>query len=355
MNMEQVETWLEAIPSKQTKKSYRNSLRKFEAWLGKPIENLLGNSEEATKAVERFFCYLKENNCQNTARNQTNGVIQYFKAHKTPITLRKALNVYKTVVTVRDHQLSIAEVRKMFSVSDLREQVILKVGMLGLRVGDVSELKWKTFEVSGECPIEVEIMTAKEDQLARTFVDCEFKELLDRYLETLDKSNEYLFQSKRRGNLSIHRLDEILKQLFERAGLNASKILRWHCFRKLVMRTAMELGLNSWSIKMMVGKAVSADIATYISGVSLKEDFLKLSNATQLRSNGTNGNGKVKALEETLLSLEKENHELRTRIDVLQKNFEDHDEKLKFMNTDFNERLNWLENKAGKKEKVKYT
>jgi site-specific recombinase XerD len=85
VNMAQVEELLAGIPAEQTRKSYKNSIRKFEEWLGKPIESLLGNPDEATKAVERFFCYLKEKFCQNTARNQTNGVIQYFKAHKTEV------------------------------------------------------------------------------------------------------------------------------------------------------------------------------------------------------------------------------------------------------------------------------
>lgn len=301
MNMQQVEIWLEGIPSKQTKKSYRNALRKFEEWYKRPIESLIGSSDEATRTVERFFCYLKENYCQNTARSTTNGVIQYFKAHKTEIKLRKALNVYHTVVTIRDHQLTTSEVQAMAKVADLREQLILKVGFLGLRIGDVANLRWKTFDVYGEPPIEIEIMTHKEDQIARTFIDSEMKELLDVYLQQIDKSNPYLFQSKRQGNLSGKRIDEILKQLFERAGLKTSKILRWHCFRKLVMRTAMELGLNSWSIKIMVGKAVSADITTYISGVSLKEDFLKLSNILKLFPRQQASNGSTKQILDTVM------------------------------------------------------
>lgn len=161
MNMEQVEIWLESIPAKGTRKSYKNALRKFESWLKAPIESLIGKPEEATKAVERFFCYLKENYCQNTARSTTNGVIQYFKAHKTEIKLRKALNVYHTVATIRDHPLSIAEVQSMAKVADLQEQLILKVGLLGLRIGDVANLQWRTFGVQAETPIEIEIITKK--------------------------------------------------------------------------------------------------------------------------------------------------------------------------------------------------
>jgi hypothetical protein len=127
MIMAQVEEWLAGIPAKQTGKSYKDSVRKSEEWLGKPIESLLGNPDEATKAIERFFCYLKEKFCQNTARNQTNGVIQYFKAHNTEVKPRRALNIYHTIMTVCDHTLSIAEIQQMARHADLREQVLLKI------------------------------------------------------------------------------------------------------------------------------------------------------------------------------------------------------------------------------------
>lgn len=318
MNMAQVEEWLAGIPAEQTRKSYKNSIRKFEEWLGKPIESLLGNPDEATKAVERFFCYLKEKFCQNTARNQTNGVIQYFKAHKTEVKPRRALNIYHTVVTVRDHPLNIAEIQQMGKHGDLREQTLLKVGLLGLRVGDVANLQWRTFDVQGEAPIEIEIPCKKEDTVARTFIDAELKELLDLYLPTLDPKNRFLFQNKQNGNLSEKRIDEILKQLFERAGLKTQKILRWHCFRKLALRTSSELGLNQWSAKILVGKSVPADIMTYISGLNLKEDFLKLSNVLKLKPNG-NGNGKVRDLENAVKQIESENLAFKTRIDLMQK------------------------------------
>jgi site-specific recombinase XerD len=318
MNMAQVEEWLAGIPAKQTRKSYKNSIRKFEEWLGKPIESLLNNPDEATKAIERFFCYLKEKFCQNTARNQTNGVIQYFKAHKTEVKPRRALNIYHTVVSVRDHPLNIVEIQQMSKHGDLREQVLLKVGLLGLRVGDVANLHWQTFDVQGETPIEIEIVTKKEDVVARTFIDAELKELLDLYLPTLDPKNPFLFQNKQNGNLSEKRIDEILKQLFERAGLKTQKILRWHCFRKLALRTSSELGLNQWSAKILVGKSVPSDIMTYISGLNLKEDFNKLSNVLKLKGN-SNGNGKVRDLENAVKQIESENMTFKTRIDLLQK------------------------------------
>ena len=78
--------------------------------------------------------------------------------------------MYKTVVTTRDHRITIHEVQEMAKVADLREQVLLEVFLLGLRIGDVALLEWKTFDVSGEPPIPIMIHTRKEDVVARTFI-----------------------------------------------------------------------------------------------------------------------------------------------------------------------------------------
>jgi site-specific recombinase XerD len=326
MNMDKVEEWLSGIPSEITRKGYRFGLKKFEKWLNKSIESL--TNETASKTIEQYFIYLKNAHCQNTARSQTNSVVQYLKSQGLTIKLRPALNVFKTVATIRDHQLSIVEVQSMNKVGDLREQLLLKVGLFGFRVGDVSLLEWKTFDVSGELPIEIQVPCKKEDTIATTFIDSELKELLDKYIPTIDKSNNFLFQTKRKaGNLGEKQIDKILKALYKRAGLVSNKIVRWHTFRKLVLRTSVEVGVNSWSAKMMVGKAVPVDIATYISGVSLKEDYLKLTNILKLK--GSNGNnGKVTKLEEVMNYLEKENSILKTRVDLLQKNSTEQQEHL---------------------------
>jgi site-specific recombinase XerD len=278
-----VNDWLSGIPSPQTQKTYKAGIRKFEEFFKKPIEDLLSKTDvECGHVIDAFYSWLKQSHPQNTCRNLVNSPIQYLKFHGKNPKYKKSLGMYHTVVTVRDHMLTIEECQKMASVADLREQIILEVGLLGLRVGDVSELHSKTFDLQGACPIEIQICTRKEGETAFTFISEEFKGLLEKYLSQLDKSNPYLFQSNRRGNLSGKRFDQILKELFERAGLKASKILRWHCFRKLVLRTCAQLGVNSWSAKMLVGKAVSPDIATYISGIQLKNDFLKVSSILKL-------------------------------------------------------------------------
>ena len=81
----------------------------------------------------------------------------------------------------------------MGSVANLKEQVVLEVFMLGLRVSDACRLEWKLFDVGNqEAPIPMEIITRKKGQVAKSFISQEFKEILDKYLHTLDKNNKYL-------------------------------------------------------------------------------------------------------------------------------------------------------------------
>jgi len=199
MDMAKVEDWLSAIPSKFTRKTYKSGLRKFEQFYQKPIENLLSLSDEETgHIIEKFYAWLKEKgHGQNTCRNLINSPLQYLKYFGKNPKYRKALGMYRTVLTTRDHLTTISEVQEMAKCADLRGQVLLEVFLFGLRVRDVSELEWQTFAVNEETPIPIRLYTKKEDVIARTFITQEFKGLLDKYLPTLDKSNPYLFQSKK--------------------------------------------------------------------------------------------------------------------------------------------------------------
>ena len=91
------------------------------------------------------------------------------------------------------------------------------------------------------------------------------------------------------------------------------------------MRSCAELGLNQWSAKALTGKSISKDMATYLEGLNLKKGFLKLHSVPKLKpTKVSNRVGDVEKtvdmLKETLTTLEKENMVLKTRIDNLQSN-----------------------------------
>jgi integrase len=153
---------------------------------------------------------------------------------------------------------------------------------MGLRIGDVALLEWQTFAVQGDAPIPILIMTKKESVTARSFVSTEFKAVLDKYLNTIDKSNKYLFQSKRSGHMTVHGIQKIFNGLVKRAGIANHGLFRWHTGRKLFLRTCAELGISSWSAKLMVGKSIPASDDTYVHDAELRKDSIKVSNVLKL-------------------------------------------------------------------------
>lgn len=320
MDMKLVEDWLSGIPSIYTRKSYMSGIKKFEnEFYHKPIETLI-KSPEAGKVVEQFYCWIREKHGQNTARNVVNSVIQFLKFHGTEVKYRKALQIYKTVPTTRDHRTTISEIQTMGSVSNLREQVLLEVYLLGLRIGDVALLEWRTFDVQGDTPIPIEINTKKEQVVARTFISEEFKQLLDKYLQTIDRNNKSLFQSARREHLSTKQIANILNSLQKRAGIVNHGLNRWHCGRKLFLRTCAELGISSWSAKLMCGKSIPASDDTYVHDAELKNDFSKISEVLRLFPKTIpQAIDQIKDLKNALRQVESENMAFKTRIDQMQK------------------------------------
>jgi predicted RNase H-like nuclease (RuvC/YqgF family) len=98
----------------------------------------------------------------------------------------------------------------------------------------------------------------------------------------------------------------------------------------------------------MVGKSISKAMLPYLTGIDVKTAFLKLQKITGISTIIEESEGnikKIEALENALIELEKENKNLKTRIEVLQSKLETHETII----TDLNERLTYFE-KHGKKK-----
>jgi len=285
--MGKVEDWLETIPSKHTRKNYINGIKRFEAWYGHSVTTLI-KSPDATKTIEKFYVALKQKHPQNTCRNVTNSAIQFLKYFDTPLKLRRALGIYRTEKAIDDHKLTIDELRRMASVADLKEQVILEVLLLGLRIGDAITLKVSDLDkLEQDAPIDLQLRATKEGTVYETFISQEFKELLKLYLPTVE--GLWLFKGIRKDS---HAKDETLnialRNLAKRAGVKLHGRLHWHCGRKLVMTTGAQLGINSWIIKKLVGKSVEMSDDTYLY-TDLKEGFLKIHGVLKLKPMVANG------------------------------------------------------------------
>jgi len=286
-------TFLESLVSDATRRSYKNGLLKFEKWYKKPIASLL-KEKDPGKTIERYFVDLKRKLRHNSARMYTNSVIQYCKYNNIDPKIKKSLGVFHTVATTRDHILLVDQAREMYKVGSLEDKVMIKVWLLGLRIGDVTKLTKDqfTFEKLSNEPLEILVSTHKEEITAHIFVDLELQDLLKKYIPLL--KNEFLFEG-----ITTKQLLRRLQTLQKKVGFKLTgKVFGWHIARKLFLRTGTELGVNQWSLKMMTGKALDPSIATYIRGVSLVEDARKISNA--LRMTEPRPNGRIGNLEETV-------------------------------------------------------
>ena len=131
----------------------------------------------------------------------------------------------------------------------------------------------------------------------RTYISDEFLELLKLYLPTIPDS-KWLFPGKRSGShIDPDILNLTLQNLAKKAQIKVSGNLRWHCGRKTVLRVGSQLGLNQWSLKALTGKTISADMATYLEGLQLKDDFLKLHSVLKISPAKTGLNGKMSDME----------------------------------------------------------
>ena len=175
---------------------------------------------------------------------------------------------------------------------------MIKTWMLGLRISDCTKLEWQELDFKpSEEPQEMIITTGKENITAHVFIDCGFQKLLEKQIPVLNHENKFLFQSEKGGHLKEKQLLRRLQSLQKKAGIDSKgKVFGWHLGRKLFLRTCAELGITSWNAQMMCGKAVDKSIATYINGVQLKNDAMKVHSVLRMEVAQTNGNNKNKEL-----------------------------------------------------------
>jgi hypothetical protein len=157
-----VQEFLDSLPSKGTKKVYKSGLKKFLEWYGKSAEQVLqerkddltqrpnedlvtyrNRASNYAKTIERFHAHLIDEGYKiNTAKSLTNGIRQLFRYYQMDIKVRSGSNLNRTVKTQRNFPMTIEHVRRMYSVADFRERVILSMATdLGLRIGDFLEIK----------------------------------------------------------------------------------------------------------------------------------------------------------------------------------------------------------------------
>lgn len=296
LTVEDFLSYVKETKSKHTFKEYRIGIEKFSKWFGKSANEILemrkedwvsGNlhrKKRFTREIEKYHKWLIENQKYsiNTARNYCLGILQLFRYYEMPITIPTGSNVSKTVISTKDFVPTPQQYREMYKVADsLRDKLIVSMGKdLGWRIGDFVKIQKDILPIlDADAPIPFELMTEKEDVLAKSFLSQETVDLLKEYLATVkDNPNPYLFPSNRDKFIDTDTINNVLRTLSEKAKIRMprNKRLRFHCFRKRFLSECANLSVDINTAKILVGKNVEKDMLTYLSEVEHKEAFLKV-------------------------------------------------------------------------------
>jgi len=318
-NMEK--EFYDSIPNPNTRNEYRNGLQRFAAWFKKTPDEILQMRKEDLKSedtfqrkrfereLEKFHAYVKEQGIStNSARTLCQGLRQFFNYYEVGIKLKRGSQVSKAVLTDKTYPLTIEEIRKMFAVGDLKQRLLLSMAKdLALRIGDFVKIKKTDLpDLNQEAPIPFDVMTGKEEVLAKGHLSAETVELLKTYLPTIkDKTNPYLFPTN--GNLGINEqtVNWNLKELAKKAEIFVpkSKRLSFHCFRKLFLSTGKNLNVDPDIVKALCGKSVDASILTYMTGVQWREAFIKIADTLKIQQVTNRNHARLEELEAMVKTL----------------------------------------------------
>ncbi len=351
--------FLNSYSNKSTRRMYKRGLDLFFEFYGKDVDTILKERKDDLtprpnetfvdtrqrtgryeKLLEKFHAWLlKQGYKINTARTLCLGLMQLFRYYNMGITLRAGSPVSQTVVTTRDFILQPEHVRAMFHVAkDLRSKLLISIGNdLGWRISDIINIKRSELpNLEQNPPIEWIQTTKKEKVVAKSCLSKTTIALLKEYLFSFPTKNPYLYHSNTRNHISDETVNARLRDLARDAGIELGNMrLRWHCFRKMIISQAKNLGIDPDIIKLMVGKSVKKDILTYMTGIDVKTAFSKLQEVLGIRAFTEESEdiiktmeGKVKGLENAMIQLEQENMNFKTRIDLMQKSQKDNVEQI---------------------------
>ena len=350
---------------------YRRGIVLFREWSGKDVDTILEERKDDLtprpnesfvdakqrasryeKTIEKFHGWLlKQGYKINSARTACLGIMQLFRYYNMRITLRAGSPVSKTVVSTSDFILQPEHVRAMFHVAkDLRSKLFVSIGNdLGWRISDILSIeKSELPNLKQDPPIEWIRITKKEKVVAKSCLSKTTHALLKEYLVTFPSENPFLFHNNARGHIDEETITARIRDLARDSGIELGNMrLIWHCFRKMIISQAKNLGIDPDIIRLMVGKSVKKDILTYMTGIDVKTAFTKMQEISGIRAFTKESENVVQSMETEIKELKqalirvqqdataykKGSEVLSERVGELEARLRDHGEVLKMIPT----------------------
>jgi len=156
---------------------------------------------------------------------------------------------------------------------------------LGWRIGDFVKIRKEQLpDLEQDAPISFELITEKEDVIAKSFISAETTELLKQYLPTISEHNPYLFPSNHKGFIDPDTINRTLRRLAKKGNVKIprNKRLRFHAFRKRFLSTCANLSIDVNIAKILVDKDVESSMLAYLSEIEHRKAFLEVQHILKL-------------------------------------------------------------------------
>jgi hypothetical protein len=345
-----MEAFLNSLNKKTTRSTYKRGVELFVTWYSKTVDEILAErkddltprpnespvdskqrADRYEKLLEKFYFWLEEQGYdnKNTRYSFCKGLRQLFRYYNMGITLRTGSPINQVTPKTDDFPLKGEHVKKMFHVAkDLRSKLLVSMGNdLGWRISDVLSIKRNELpNLNQEPPIEWVRITQKENQVSKTCLSRTTVLLLKEYMFAFpNEHNPHLFFSNG-GTIDDETVNRRLKDLAEDAEIELGNLsLSWHCFRKMIISTAKNLGVDPDIIKLMVGKSVERSMLPYLNGIDVRSAFMRLQTVLGITSLAESSEDvtknlkeQVEKLKDSVRQVEVENLSYRTRVESLQ-------------------------------------
>lgn len=298
--------------------------------------------------IPSFIMWIEHSgNSHNSAFVQAATVKGFFKFHREPLQVQdKGFKNFREVVK-RYHAYTKDELVKMVQVGDVETKAVIELGVqLGIRVGDFVSMKRNSIieayqNSNGEFPLEFQLETAKEHVISVCHISKSVYETLLLHWNAKPQS-QYVFAATNGDHINEQRSNDILKDCWLKAfpeRANIVNTIRFHELRSYKISTLVNLGTNDSAIKKMTGKKVEASMNVYMTGINLKEIFVKAEQALTLTQTTNNNHGAIEELKNESLKLKAQLNAVTERL----AGFEADIEELKYLKSEvkFFKEGNW--------------
>lgn len=329
------ENWVKAsysTASTQDIWKYKNRMNDFLDFIGLSDAEFLEGYKRAKdrlewakqigfKLVAFYNDRVSKGYATNTVRAEVSTVRAFCRDNATTLILPRR-KIAKAKSAKGEHEFTRDELAKMFYVGDVRGKAILSTAVsLGFSVEDFSELKRDYIEslvnkalaekidfigfdyergktgVESRSHLTPEAVNSLKDWF--TYIDQK------RTKEGLEKS-QWVWCNGGEKPLSEQTINDIIKDLVQKANIVTTGKMRFHLIRKFLMGSLHDSGFDSWEVKRALGKEIPTSDDTYLKGLSRKvtEKFPTAYPYIRLTGFANHNQTKLETLEQKIQQLE---------------------------------------------------